>query len=83
MIIDSPIGRFPFEVTSIRIQRGQVRVEGAMGTWPTSVHVPIADLPRVVGQALPCGTSAGLAGSAVVVGLIALARRRRHRCASR
>jgi hypothetical protein len=79
MIIDSPVGRFPFEVTSIRIRSGQVRVEGAMGTWPTRVHVPIADLPRVLGLALPSGTSAGLAGSAMVVGLLAVARGRRRR----
>jgi hypothetical protein len=80
MIIDSPVGRFPFEVTKIRIRSGQVHVEGAMGTWPTRVHVPIADLPRVLGLALPSGTSAGLAGSAMVVGVLAVARRRRHRC---
>jgi hypothetical protein len=79
MIIHSPVGRFPFEVVSIRIRRGQVHLEGEMGTWPTSVEVPIAQLPRMIWRTLPSGTSAGLAGSALAVALVGLAARRRPR----
>jgi hypothetical protein len=79
MIIHSPIGRFPFEVTSIRIHGGQVRLEGAMGTWPTSMEVPIAQLPGILWRTVPAGTSAGVAGSVVAVALVALAARRRPR----
>jgi hypothetical protein len=82
MIINSPVGRFPFEATSIRINGGRVRLEGAMGTWPTSVEVPIAELPRIIWRTLPSGTSARLAGSVVAVALVALVARRRTRSLS-
>jgi hypothetical protein len=78
MIINSPVGRFPFEATSIRLHGGRVRLEGAMGTWPTSVEVPITELPRIVGRMLPRATTAAVAGAAAVV-VIAALYRRRHR----
>jgi hypothetical protein len=74
MIINSPVGRFPFETTSIRIHGGRLRLEGAMGTWPTSVEVPIVELPLVIWRALPPRTSA-LAGAAIAVAMFALTRR--------
>lgn len=77
MIINSPVGRFPFEATRVRIERGRVRVDGAMGTWPTSIDVPIAELPRILGRLLPRSTPVGVAGAAVALATLARYRRRR------
>lgn len=82
MIIHSPVGRFPFEVTSIGIRDGQVHLEAAMGTWPTSLEVPIAELPGIIWRALPTGTSIAVVGSAAAAAAVftVVARRRpRHR----
>lgn len=80
MIINSPVGRFPFEATSVEIRGGRVRLEGAMGTWPTRVEVGVSELPHIVGQLLPIGKIAGVAGAVAVVALVAgRRRRRRHR----
>jgi hypothetical protein len=76
MIIHSPVGRFPFEATSIRLRGGRLRLEGAMGTWPTSVEVPITELPRVVGRMLPRATTAAAVAAAVVIA-VQCGRRRR------
>jgi hypothetical protein len=73
MIIDSPVGRFPFTATRIRIHGGRIRLEGAMGTWPTSVEVGIGELPGVAGRLLPIRTLAGLV---TVVAVTARLRRR-------
>jgi hypothetical protein len=76
MIIDSPVGRFPFTVTRVRIRGGRIRLEGAMGTWPTSVDVGIDELPGVVGGLLPVRTLAALTGLVTVVAVTARLRRR-------
>jgi hypothetical protein len=78
MIINSPVGRFPFKATSVGIRGGRVRLEGAMGTWPTSVEVRVSELPRIVGQLLPIGTKARVAGAVAVVAIVARRRRRRR-----
>jgi hypothetical protein len=69
MIINSPVGRFPFEVAGMRLEAGRIRVEGAMGAWPTSVEIEPRDLPRIAARLVP-RSPAVLLGSAVVVALI-------------
>jgi hypothetical protein len=76
MIIDSPVGRFPFTATRVRIRGGRIRLEGAMGTWPTSVEVGIGELPGIAGRLLPVRTLAALAGLATAVAVTARLRRR-------
>lgn len=77
MIIDSPVGRFPFSAERIRLQRGSMRLDGTMGTWPTTVEVPFSALPRLVGHLLPTPVAASLAG-AFTLGALALRRKRRR-----
>jgi len=76
MIIDSPVGRFPFTATRIRFRGGRIRLEGAMGTWPTSVDVGIGELPAVAVRLLPVRTLAALAGLVTVVAIAVRLRRR-------
>jgi hypothetical protein len=76
MIIDSPVGRFPFTATSVRIRGGRIRLEGAMGTWPTSVEIGIGELPGVAGRMLPLRKLATAAGLATAVAVTARLRRR-------
>jgi hypothetical protein len=66
LIINSPVGRFPFAVTSVR-RRGRVVVlSGEMGNWPASVEITTADVPAVVRLLrpvlLPLAGVIGLAG---------------------
>jgi hypothetical protein len=74
MIINSPVGRFPFEVTSISARGTTLIVHGQMGTWPTSVEVVPADLPALARRA---GPVLGLLAGAAACGLAWSARRRR------
>ena len=53
MIINSPVGRFPFEVTSFARRGTTLVVQGRMGTWPTSLEVRPADIPAVARRARP------------------------------
>ncbi len=68
MIINSPVGRFPFELLGVRLDRGRIRIEGAMGTWPTSVELQPSDLPRIAACLVPRSWAVGL-GTATVVAL--------------
>jgi hypothetical protein len=77
MIINSPVGRFPFKVTALQIRSGRLRLEGDMGTWPTSVEVQFSELPRILGGLLPIRSTVAFAG-AIAVGTV-VARRRRQR----
>ncbi|MCW3063856.1 MAG: hypothetical protein JWN32_1028 [Solirubrobacterales bacterium] len=81
MIINSPVGRFPFEVTGVGLVDGRIRLEGAMGTWPTSVEVTPSELPRIAARLVPRSAAVGAAvlGSAAA---LALAARRRSRRAA-
>jgi hypothetical protein len=74
MIINSPVGRFPFDAKQIRVTRGAVRLDGAMGTWPTTVEVPIGELPAILGRLIPARAAAATAG---VLALSVVAVRRR------
>jgi hypothetical protein len=77
MIINSPVGRFPFKVTTLQIRSGRVRLVGDMGTWPTSVEVQFSELPRILGGLLPMPSTVAFAG-AIAIGTV-VARRRRQR----
>lgn len=75
MIINSPVGRFPFQVTSF-VRRGTTLVvEGRMGTWPTSLEVRLADIPAVARHARP---ALGLALGATLGGILWGTWRRRQ-----
>ncbi len=52
MIINSPVGRFPFQIAGATLEEGRIRIEGAMGTWPTSVEVEPGELPRLAWRLL-------------------------------
>jgi hypothetical protein len=74
MIINSPVGRFPFKATTLQIRSGRLRLEGDMGTWPTSVEVQFSELPRILGGLLPVRSTVVFAG-AIAAGTV-VARRR-------
>jgi hypothetical protein len=77
MIINSPIGRLPFTASRLEVRRGTLRLEGAMGTWPTSVEVPLAEMPRIARQLLPGrGIAIGVGTLAAAATGLRLARRR-------
>jgi hypothetical protein len=66
LIINSPVGRFPFAITSVR-RRGRIVVlSGEMGNWPTSVEITTADVPAVMRVLrpvlLPVAAVIGVAG---------------------
>jgi hypothetical protein len=67
VIINSPVGRFPFEVTSFRRKGTTLVVEGRMGTWPTTVEVTAADIPAVARRARP---AVGIVCAAALVGTL-------------
>jgi hypothetical protein len=72
MIINSPVGRFPYEVTAFRRNGSTLVVEGRMGTWPTSVEISAADIPAVAARMRP-------ALAVIGVGLLTLILLRRGR----
>jgi len=39
MIINSPVGHFPFDLIGARPDHGKIRIKGAMGAWPINVEV--------------------------------------------
>ena len=69
MIIHSPVGRFPFEVSSARLHGGRIEIEGAIGAWPTKVEIEPRDLPRIAARVIPRQPAAvvGLATAALVL----------------
>lgn len=73
MIINSPVGRFPFEVTSVSRRGTTLVVQGRMGTWPTSLEVTPADIPAVARRARP---ALGALFGAALGGMLWAARRR-------
>jgi hypothetical protein len=79
MIIDSPVGRFPFSAERVRLQRGSMQIDGTMGTWPTTVEVPLRALPGLIGRLVPVPAASSVAG-AVALGALVLRRRRSRRC---
>ncbi|MGW3622980.1 hypothetical protein [Streptomyces sp. NPDC000880] len=53
MIIDSPVGRFPFTVTSVSLRKRDILLRGRMGTWPATVEAVPSDIPAVIGRVSP------------------------------
>lgn len=76
MIINSPIGRFPYEIGAVTLEGGRIRIDGAMGTWPTSVEVAPDELPALAWRLLGARRAAVL-GSAAAVALLVGGRIRR------
>lgn len=70
MIINSPVGRFPYEVRGVTFEEGRIRLEGAMGTWPTSLEVDPAELPGLALRVLGKRRAAALGSAAVLAVLI-------------
>lgn len=65
MIINSPVGRFPFTVTRVSIRKQRLEIDGQMGTWPTSIEVRPSDIPDVFFKMVPRRAAVGiLTGSA-------------------
>ncbi len=50
MIINSPVGRFPFSVDSVSIRRKRILLRGSMGTWPATVEATTADITAVLSR---------------------------------
>jgi hypothetical protein len=73
LIINSPVGRFPFAVTSVRRQGRTLVLSGEMGNWPTSVEVVTSDVPAMVRLLRPL-----LFPAAGMIGLAGLAWLRGH-----
>jgi hypothetical protein len=67
MIINSPVGRFPFEVTGFRRDGSALVVEGRMGTWPTSIEVHTTDVMAVAARLRPQLALAGIGLAALVL----------------
>jgi len=50
VIINSPVGRFPFSVDSVSIRRKRILLRGSMGTWPATVEATTADITAVLSR---------------------------------
>lgn len=73
MIIKSPVGRFPFTVTKVRLRARSVLLEGRMGTWPTTVELGLREIPALIPR-LGIGLVAlvGIIGILAVLGAVAV-----------
>ncbi|ERK73493.1 hypothetical protein [Leifsonia aquatica] len=69
MIINSPVGRFPFSVDSVRIRRRRILLRGSMGTWPATVEATAADIPPVLARVSPGLILVLVAAAIVLVGV--------------
>jgi len=74
MRVSSPIGELPFEPRRIHYRQGALHVDGDMGAWPAHVVIDAGDIPALARLvATPALISAA---SVVLVGVVALARRK-------
>ncbi len=73
MRVSSPVGDFPFEPSSLRLEAGALVVDGSMGAWPATVHVELSDVPTLL-RLVPRPLLAVLATLGAVIGLMALRR---------
>lgn len=71
MRVSSPVGDFPFEPSSLRIESGALVVDGSMGAWPATVRVDPADVPNLL-RLVPNPLLAAIATLAAVLVLRAL-----------
>ena len=76
MIINSPVGRFPYAIDAVTFASGRIRVEGSMGTWPTSLEIEPAELPRLALRLLGPRRAAALGGGAALALAIGARARR-------
>lgn len=73
MIIKSPVGRFPFTVTKVRLRTRSMLLEGRMGTWPTTVELRLAEIPSLLPRLSPSLIAlAGVFFVLAVLGLISV-----------
>ena len=66
MKVSSPVGEFPFQLTSLSVHGAHVRLEGAMGAWPAHVEIGPGDALSLV-RLLP--RPALIAGGAIAAAL--------------
>ena len=78
MVIQSPVGRFPFKVTSFTVHGATISIRGTMGTWPTEISLPVTDIPGLLLIAAPA-----VVLPATLLGLVCLVARRYHRVRAR
>lgn len=69
MIINSPVGRFPFTVTSVLLKNRTVVLEGRMGTWPASLEASPRDVAEAATRLSPGLIGLGVMVVAAVAGL--------------
>jgi hypothetical protein len=70
MKVTSPIGKLPFTVTGIRLERSHLIVDGELGAWRSHIEVGADDVPMLARALRGPLIAAGVA----VAGLV-LARR--------
>jgi hypothetical protein len=75
MIINSPVGRFPYEIDAVTFASGTIRVDGSMGTWPASLEIKPAELPRLAGRLVGARGATALGGAAALALAVRAARR--------
>ena len=68
MRVSSPIGDLPFEVETVRIEGGEVVVDGRLGAWQSRIHIGAGDVPMLVrALRVPIGAVAAAGLAAYVV----------------
>lgn len=73
MRVSSPVGEFPYEISSARLQDAELVLDGQMGAWPSQVALSSHDL---IALARAFRLPLALAGGAIAVAMIAAARTR-------
>jgi hypothetical protein len=69
VIIDSPVGRFPFTVTSVSLRKRDILLRGKMGTWPATVVATPGDIPAVLGRISPALVVVVVIAALLLVGI--------------
>jgi hypothetical protein len=69
VIIDSPVGRFPFTVTSVSLRKRDIILRGRMGTWPATVEATPGDIPAVIGRVSPALAVIVVSAALLLVGV--------------
>lgn len=73
MIINSPVGRFPFTITSVSLRRTGFLIKGKMGTWPATLEGTAGDIPAAIGRVSPAVAALLVVAALVLVGIGTLA----------
>lgn len=69
MIINSPVGRFPFTVSSVSLRSRSILLKGRMGTWPATLEASPADIPAVIGRVSPAVATIIIVAALTLVGI--------------